>query len=40
MQKKGKILIVIDQIAPSTGGFWTVLDIAYSLKDKYEILIQ
>ena len=37
MHKKDKILIVIDQIAPSTGGFWTVLDIAYSLKDKYEI---
>tara|TARA_B100000242_G_scaffold17275_1_gene10580 strand:+ start:20761 stop:21987 length:1227 start_codon:yes stop_codon:yes gene_type:complete len=35
---KNKILILIDQIAPSTGGFWTVLDIAYSLKDKYEIV--
>jgi glycosyltransferase involved in cell wall biosynthesis len=37
---KGKknFLIVIDQISLSTGGFWSVIDIAESLKDKYEIV--
>ena len=38
MQKpKKKILVTIDQISLSTGGFWTVIDIAESLKHKYEI---
>ena len=34
---KKKTLVTIDQISLSTGGFWTVIDIAESLKDKHEI---
>ena len=38
MQKlNNKILIIVDQISLSTGGFWTILDIAESLRSKYDI---
>ena len=35
--KKKHVLIVIDQIAPSTGGFWTVFDVAKILEQHYRV---
>ena len=35
--EKEKILVVIDQISISTGGFWTIIDIAKILEEDYNV---
>ncbi len=36
---KSKLIVAIDQIAPSTGGFWTTLDIVEALQERYDVKI-
>lgn len=39
IKSKKKILIILDQISPSTGGYWTVLDIIKSLSKTHHVCV-
>ncbi len=39
IKSKKKILIILDQISPSTGGYWTVLDIIKSLSKTHRVCV-
>ena len=39
IKSKKRILIILDQISPSTGGYWTVLDIIKSLSKTHHVCV-
>ena len=39
IKSKKRVLIVLDQISPSTGGYWTVLDIIKSLSKTHNVSV-